>query len=180
MERSTVQSCLAAPVFLLRKPYKISINSVFVWLQVSAISAIPAGTDQESVCQLTQNWHNGSHFVRSFKQCRQRPFRCVRQGPLGAVQGLLRVPSGPLLRVIERDPEASGAVVMRAGSAGDVLDRGDCFSLPRFAASDRACNGEQSSVRLHEVTRLSGESPLSSSINGSWLSFRFLESIRVL
>jgi hypothetical protein len=29
MERSTVQSCLAAPVFLSRKPYKISINPRF-------------------------------------------------------------------------------------------------------------------------------------------------------
>src|ERR1700738_4476779 len=29
MERSTVQSCLAAPVFLSRKPYKISINRKF-------------------------------------------------------------------------------------------------------------------------------------------------------
>jgi hypothetical protein len=29
MERSTVQSCLAAPVFLSRKPYKVSINPRF-------------------------------------------------------------------------------------------------------------------------------------------------------
>jgi hypothetical protein len=41
----------------------------------------------DSVCQLTQNWHNGSHFVHSSKQCNQRPFRFVRQEPLRTAQG---------------------------------------------------------------------------------------------
>jgi hypothetical protein len=69
------------------------------------LSAISAGTDQESVCQLTQNWHNGSQFFRPFKQCSRRPFRFVRQGPLriAVYERSIRLGS---LRVLDRDPEA--------------------------------------------------------------------------
>jgi hypothetical protein len=67
MERSTVQSCLAAPVFLSQKAPNCRINQRFGLVGAarveSTISAISARTNGETVCQLTQNWHNRSSFV---------------------------------------------------------------------------------------------------------------------
>jgi hypothetical protein len=97
-----------------------------------AISAISAGTDQESVCQLTQNWHNGSHFVRASKQCSERPFRLATRAARGPRRGLLRGPSTSVcLRVIERDPEAPWALVIATVTTIDM--RGpDQFPAPTF------------------------------------------------
>jgi hypothetical protein len=43
-------------------------SAFYVRVPLSKISDIPtisAGTDGEDVCRLTQNWHNGSLFVRA-------------------------------------------------------------------------------------------------------------------
>src|ERR1700748_2500988 len=62
MERSTVQSCLAAPAFFSQKPLRIGIDPRFP-SDTDFTSAISAGTDPEDLCQLKQSWHNRSHFV---------------------------------------------------------------------------------------------------------------------
>jgi hypothetical protein len=57
---------------------------------VSAISAISARTDHESMCQLTQNWHNSSHFVRAPNNAASAHFGLWRealQSPKKAVSG---------------------------------------------------------------------------------------------
>jgi hypothetical protein len=55
--------------FLARNPLFAAQTSAFGLLGTtsfaSAISAISARTNGEMLCQLTQNWHNGSRFVLS-------------------------------------------------------------------------------------------------------------------
>jgi hypothetical protein len=102
----------------------------------SAISAISTRTDHEDLCQLTQNWHNGSHFVRTSKRCSRRTIslRATRslRTAVGACEGSIRPLS--CLRVIERDPETPWALVI--APSGPLMCAAQINSRPRSCSDD--------------------------------------------
>jgi hypothetical protein len=123
MERSTVQSCLAAPVFPRKSLSRSAQIQTFVWLQISAISAMSARTDHESLCH--------TKLAQRFAVCPQHT-------------SVLLYPS--LLDLAGLAPGLSfGGIIVRTKACA-VPDVGDGISrrlgrVPRQAAlaAERAC-----------------------------------------
>lgn len=108
--------------------------------------------------------------IGTCKQCNQRPFRFVRQGPLRTAWRLLGGPSAlGCLRVIERDPEVPSELVIATLKTIDVR-RPDQFqprsmtrTLNRSRATDGSALSETQQASMRCFGQVAHERPLRAS-----------------